>query len=109
MKSIYAAGLVILMCIMAGCKERVKPVRLENCNDLKADNPKIIEFANKCANTDGTIDLTTYEQPKVSEESTEWDIFYAGKASIDGRMALGHHFTIIIDRKTCECKVYGGR
>ncbi|MBU2483215.1 MAG: hypothetical protein KJ760_19195, partial [Proteobacteria bacterium] len=81
MKLIYTV-MLISICIMAGCKERVKPVRLENCNNLKADDPKIIEFANKCVSPSN--DFTIYEQPKVSETTDKWYIFYKGKVSADG-------------------------
>ena len=101
MKLISNISLTILMCITTGCCTR----KLKDCQNLKADDPKIIEFANKCANTCGSADLTAFEQPKVTEYPDHWHIFYQSKALPDGRRELGRHFGIIIDRKTCRNRI----
>lgn len=95
MKSLCHAGLVIFISIMTGCSAK----KLENCQRLKVDDPKIIDFANKCAND--YRDLTIYNQPKVIEALDHWSVLYDRKPNDKGLAPLGN-FGIIINRKTCE-------
>ena len=104
MKSIYIIGLAVLVCTTTGCCTK----RLKGCQNLKADDPKIIEFANRCATTCSSFDLTTFEQPVVKEYPEQWRIFYQDKASANGYRAVGRHFTVIIDKKICKGEVFGG-
>ena len=104
MKSICNIGLTMLMCTATGCCART----LKDCQNLKADDPKIVEFANKCANTCGSSDLAAFDQPKVTEYPDHWNVFYQGKASADGYRVIGKHFIVEIDRKTCKGEVIPG-
>lgn len=98
MKSIYNTGLIALICMTTGCNTKLK-----DCQNLKADDPKIIEFANKYVNTWGSSDLTTFELPKVTEYPDCWYVFYQSKMP-----ALGRHFGVRIDKKTCKGSIGGG-
>lgn len=100
MQLIRNIGLIILICMATGCCTR----KLKDCQNLKADDPKIIEFANKCANTCGSTDLTTFKQPVVIEHPDDWYVFYGPKDP----GVFGHCFGVRIDRKTCESNVEPG-
>lgn len=97
MKSIYNTGLIVLMSMAAGCNTKLK-----DCQSLKADDPKILEFANRYVNTWGSSDLATFEQPKVKEYPDHWRVFYQDKAEADGSRVLDRHFSVAIDKKTCK-------
>lgn len=98
MKLICNISLVALICMTAGCNTRLK-----DCQSLKADDPKIIEFANRYVNTWGSADLTKFEQPEVSEYPDHWSVFYKGKS-----VSFGYFFTVVIDKKTCKGRIGGG-
>lgn len=103
MKSICNTSLIVLMCITAGCNTKLK-----DCQNIKADDPKIIEFTNKYVNTWGSSDLTAFEQPKVTEYPNHWSVLYKGKAAPDGSVSFGYFFKVIIDKKTCKGSIHGG-
>ena len=96
MKSIFNVGVIILICVIIGCKGKLK-----NCQNLKVNDPKIIEFANKFAKS--SRNLTTFEQPIVSEKPDYWIVSYTGKES-----TVGNHFGIVINRKTCKGNLIPG-
>lgn len=99
MKPICSVGLTILLCMTTGCCTK----RLKGCQNLKADDPKIIEFANKCATTCSSRDLTTYGQPKITEQPNYWIVTYTGKEP-----TVGNYFGIVIDKKTCKGELMPG-
>lgn len=102
MKSSYGIGLIILACITPwGCARKLK-----DCQNLKADDPKIIEFANICAKS--SRNLTLYEQPKVNEGPDYWYISYKLKPNEQGLAPVGGIFGITINRKTCKGHVEPG-
>lgn len=83
---------VVIICSFLSCACG----KLKDCDKLKVDDPRIVEFANKCASW--RVDLKKYDPPEVHDYSDRFGIFYRGKVKLPGNFC-----TILIDRKTCRC------
>jgi hypothetical protein len=107
------------------------PSKLENCQNLKIDDLKLIAFANKCLlehgknmiiyssvnNTDCTTcpkKITDFEPPEIKrftesekkkvklELPDEWTVWYHNKKGY-----MGGNYLVEISLVTCECTVSG--
>jgi len=91
--------------------EKPAPGRLENCQNLKITDPKLIAFANKCLiEAGGRISdfapkgikrFTEVEKKKYGLETPdEWVVFYDHR-----RGRIGGLYLVTISPVTCECTV----
>lgn len=117
---IYVISLTILVCALGFSykymrdrlipkKTALPPSRLDNCQNLKINAPKLIAFANKCLiEAGGRIsDFTPYEIRRFTEAEKkrvgletpdEWVVSY--------RHRKGHRwggYSVRINTVTCEC------
>jgi hypothetical protein len=110
-------------------KPKYVPSKLENCQNLKINDPKLIAFANKCF-IDSGKNLNDYTPPKITdfiielpklrekfsklrekspelwkefpEFSDRWVVSYCGKEG-----CFGNHYEVRISSVTCKCEVEG--
>lgn len=121
---IYGISLTILACaLVLGYKHiqarlnpkktALPPSRLENCQNLEINDPKLIAFANKCLIEDGR-NISDFGHPKIKrftesqrkkvepELPDEWTVWYHNKKGY-----MGGDYLVRISLVTCECEVSG--
>lgn len=123
---IYGVSLTILACALVLSYKHMQsrlnpkqptlpPSRLENCQDLKINDPKLIAFANKCLiEAGGRLSdfapeeirrFTEAEKKRIKlkfklELPDEWIVFYRSR-----RGYVGGTYSVRINPVTCECIV----
>lgn len=119
---IYGISLTVLVCALVLSynytqgrlhpkQPKLPPSRLENCQNLKINDPKLIAFANKCLiEAGGRISdfvpdnvkrFTEAEKKRVKLElPDEWVVFYRSRKGY-----VGGTYLVRINPITCECIV----